>query len=145
MRSGGDAREGRCARTAIVLAAAAAFMPLSSGLAQPPAAAAVQPAPSPTVIPASAPAPTPAQLVEVLIREYRFEPARISIRAGTTVVWKNAEKRASHSVLFSGEGARESERIFPGESWSRSFDAPGVYHYICGPHPEMAGTIEVTE
>lgn len=137
MRSGGDAREGKCARTAIVLAAAAACVPVSNGLAQPPAA--VQPAPSPAV------APAPSQPVEVLIREYRFEPARISIRAGTTVVWKNAEKRASHSVLFSGEGARESERIFPGESWSRSFDAPGVYHYSCGPHPEMAGTIEVTE
>lgn len=144
MRSGRGAREGRCARRAaavLAAAAAAAWMPMSNGLAQPPSTG--QPPPPPTMAPASAPAP--ARLVEVLIREYRFEPARISIRAGTTVVWKNAEKRASHSVLFSGEGARESERIFPGESWSRSFDAPGVYHYSCGPHPEMSGTIEVTE
>lgn len=84
-------------------------------------------------------------VVEVIIRDYRFEPAELKIRAGSTVKWINDEKRTSHSVLFIGEGGSESERFFPGESWQRSFPKPGVYRYTCGPHPEMQGVVEVTE
>lgn len=85
-----------------------------------------------------------AQAVEVGIRDYAFEPARITIKAGTTVKWINLEKRASHSVLFTGPGGLESERMFPQESWQRRFDTPGEYRYTCGPHPEMTGIVVVT-
>lgn len=84
-----------------------------------------------------------AAVVEVTIAEYRFQPAELGIRAGTTVRWTNREKRTSHSVLFLGEGGYETGRMFPDESVSRSFDQPGTYAYTCGPHPEMSGTIEV--
>ncbi len=86
-----------------------------------------------------------AQPVEVGIRDYKYEPAELRIKAGAAVRWTNNEKRASHSVLFTGPGGFESERFFPGESWQRTFDKPGVYPYTCGPHPEMKGKIEVTE
>lgn len=79
----------------------------------------------------------------VSIQHHRFEPASLSIKAGTTVRWVNDEKRTSHSVLFKGEDGLESERLFPGESWERRFDRPGRYAYTCGPHPEMLGVIEV--
>lgn len=83
--------------------------------------------------------------VEIGIQNYRFEPAELKVKAGTTVRWINFEKRTSHSVLFTGEGSFESERMFPGESWEHLFDKPGIYLYTCGPHPEMRGRIEVTE
>lgn len=86
-----------------------------------------------------------ADTVEVGIAEYRYEPAELRIAAGTTVRWVNHEKRASHSILFTGPGGFESERLFPGESWERTFDTPGRYPYSCGPHPEMHGVIEVVE
>jgi plastocyanin len=86
-----------------------------------------------------------AQQAEVGIRDYKFAPAELKVKAGTTVKWTNNEKRASHSVLFTGPDGYESERLFPGESWQRTFDKPGVYAYTCGPHPEMKGRIEVTE
>jgi len=79
----------------------------------------------------------------VSIREMRFEPAALTVKAGATVRWVNDEKRTSHSVLFKGEGGLESERLFPGEQWQRRFDKPGRYAYICGPHPEMSGVVEV--
>jgi plastocyanin len=85
-----------------------------------------------------------AETVEVTILDYKFNPAQLTIKAGTTVKWTNAEKRTTHSVLFSGPGGFESERFFPGESWQRTFDKPGSYPYGCGPHPEMKGLIEVT-
>ena len=86
-----------------------------------------------------------AQTMEVGIKDYKFEPAELKIKAGTTVKWVNNEKRTTHSVLFTGPGGFESERFFPGESWQRAFDKPGVYPYSCGPHPEMKGMIEVGE
>lgn len=81
----------------------------------------------------------------VEIRDYTFQPAALRIKTGDTVRWVNREKRASHSVLFKAEGLPESERLFPDESWTRRFDAPGSYPYTCGPHPEMHGQIEVVE
>lgn len=83
--------------------------------------------------------------VVVEIRNYKFEPASVTVKAGTRVKWVNAEKRTSHSVWFKEEGLAESERFFPDESWSRTFERPGTYRYTCGPHPEMLGTVVVTE
>lgn len=83
------------------------------------------------------------QTVEVVIQNYRFEPAELRVRVGDTVRWTNQEKRTSHSVLFSPEQGGESERFFPQESWQRTFDKPGKYSYSCGPHPEMKGAVEV--
>ncbi len=83
--------------------------------------------------------------VDVKIEAYRFEPAEVRIVAGDSVRWTNREKRTSHSVLFPAEQGLESERLFPDESWSRRFDKPGRYDYHCGPHPEMKGSVVVSE
>jgi plastocyanin len=83
-------------------------------------------------------------VVEVVIRDYKYLPANITIKRGSSVRWVNKEKRTSHSVLFGGPGGFESERMLPDESYTHRFDTPGVYVYSCGPHPEMKGQIEVT-
>jgi plastocyanin len=83
--------------------------------------------------------------VEVVIGNMRFEPPAVTIKAGTTVTWVNREKRTNHSVLFEQENNLESDRLFPGETYRRTFDRPGAYPYRCGPHPEMRGLIEVIE
>lgn len=84
-----------------------------------------------------------AESVEVKIADYKFIPDKLVIKPGTTVKWVNQEKRTSHSIHFEKEGLAESERLFPGESWQRTFDKPGSYPYACGPHPEMQAVIEV--
>ena len=84
-------------------------------------------------------------VVEVRIENYKFVPQEISIKVGDSVRWSNHEKRTSHSMVFPAEGGLESERLFPDESWQRSFDKPGRYTYHCGPHPEMTGVILVGE
>jgi plastocyanin len=77
---------------------------------------------------------------EVVIRiaDYRFEPAEITVPPGTTVRWVNEERRTSHDVFFPDDGTA-SERLFPGEDWSRQFDTPGSYPYHCQPHPARPG------
>lgn len=83
------------------------------------------------------------EVVTVIIREQRFEPAVLTVKPGTTVRWVNEEKRTTHSVLLLGEGGFESERLFPGETWQHRFDRPGRHAYTCGPHPEMRGIVDV--
>lgn len=82
---------------------------------------------------------------EVTIRDYRFAPAEVRLQVGDSVRWTNQEKRTSHSVVFPAEGGLESERMFPGESWQRTFVGRGRHEYQCGPHPEMKGVVLVEE
>lgn len=84
-----------------------------------------------------------AHAAEVRIKDYKFVPERITVRAGESVKWMNDEKRASHSVWFKNEGLPDSDRMLPGDSWERRFDKPGTFRYTCGPHPEMNGVVEV--
>lgn len=88
---------------------------------------------------------TAGDTVEVAMEQMMFVPQKLQIHTGTTVIWINKEKRNNHSVYFEKEGLPESERLFPGESWQRSFDKPGIYPYRCGPHEQMTGVVEVTE
>ena len=80
---------------------------------------------------------------EVEIIKYKFIPQELTIKAGQTVRWTNNEKRQYHSVWFEKAGDPEPAYFFPGETYERKFDKPGVYPYRCGPHPEMTGTITV--
>lgn len=84
------------------------------------------------------------EVAEVKIEKMEFVPQHITVKAGTTITWTNMEKRSNHSIYFQKESLPESDRLFPGESWQRVFDKPGVFPYICGPHPDMTGVVEVT-
>jgi plastocyanin len=86
-----------------------------------------------------------AEPAEVVIEKMQFVPQVLRIKPGTTVTWVNREKRNNHSILFEQENMLESDRLFPGETYQRTFDKPGRYPYICGPHPKMVGVIEVAE
>jgi plastocyanin len=86
---------------------------------------------------------TSQDVVVVVIRDYKFVPAQLSIKPGTTVRWVNEEKRTTHTVKFAGPAGLESERLFPGDHFEHRFDQPGFVSYLCGPHPEMTGSIEV--
>lgn len=86
-----------------------------------------------------------AETAEVAIEKMAFVPQTLKISLGTTVTWVNREKRTNHSILFDQENMPESDRLFPGETYRRTFDKPGTYSYRCGPHPEMLGVIEVSE
>jgi len=86
--------------------------------------------------------------VIVKMHKYTFCPPDLTVKAGTTVRWINVDKRTSHSVWFKEAGEEESERLFPEEGWSITFDTPGENPYVCGPHGEqegMVGKVTVTQ
>ena len=80
----------------------------------------------------------------VIIKDFRFDPQEVTIRAGESVRWENREKRQYHSVWFEASGEPEPDYLFPEDTYERKFDATGSFPYRCGPHPEMTGIVHVT-
>ncbi len=92
--------------------------------------------------PTNTPIPPAVTTVDVTIINFAFDPAAITIKAGTTVRWINQDS-ASHTVT-SDTGLWDSGNVAQGASFSRVFDTVGTFAYHCGIHPSMKGTITVT-
>lgn len=76
----------------------------------------------------------------VMIQNYAYSPAALSVRAGETVTWTNHDE-AKHDVV--GSGFR-SPLLAKGESWSYTFPTAGSYSYYCSLHPDMRAKVTVT-
>ena len=82
----------------------------------------------------------------ITIKDFKFVPQEITIKRGQTLRWENREKRQYHSVWFQALGEAEPEDyLFPDDIYEREFKQAGSFPYRCGPHPEMTGTVHVTE
>jgi len=71
-----------------------------------------------------------------------FGPKTVTIKAGMSVVFQNADVGMSHSV-FGEKGEFASPMLAPGERYEKRFDQKGLVHFKCAPHPWMKGTIIV--
>jgi plastocyanin len=77
----------------------------------------------------------------VTIDHHAFAPAALTIAAGTTVTWKNADDTA-HTVTDKN-GVFRSSGLDNGDSFSHTFTTAGDYSYFCSLHPFMVGEIVV--
>jgi plastocyanin len=77
----------------------------------------------------------------VSIVNFSFQPATLTVPAGTRVTWTNNDSVA-HTSTADG-GAWDSGRLDPGQSFSHTFDTPGTFTYHCAIHPFMTGMITV--
>jgi alcohol dehydrogenase (cytochrome c) len=74
--------------------------------------------------------------------EYSFSPGRTKIKAGTTVTFTNVGD-IPHTATAFQKGDWDTGALSKGESKDIKFTEPGVYYYICTPHPWMYGQIIV--
>jgi plastocyanin len=84
--------------------------------------------------------------VRVVIQLQSFAPRNVTIRRGTTVTWTNQDL-VGHSVHADG-GLFHSSLLANRQSFSFTFNDPGVFDYYCdlhgGPGGEgMSGVVEV--
>ncbi len=79
----------------------------------------------------------------VIIQNMVFNPAQITVNAGSIVRWVNKDKVA-HSVVFSPEAKIDTFVLSSGQAFTVKLDNPGVYNYSCGLYPEMQGSVVVT-
>ena len=80
-----------------------------------------------------------AEEAKSLIKDFSFAP--LTINAGTTVTWVNADDEP-HTVA-SDTGLFRSGGLDTNESFSYKFDKPGTYRIYCTIHPRMVATIVV--
>jgi amicyanin len=80
----------------------------------------------------------------IAIRDFSFQANNVHVKAGSSVTWVNCEAGGTtfHSST-SDQGLWDSPLLAPGETFSRTFDTPGVFPYHCTPHPFMTGSVTV--
>jgi plastocyanin len=80
----------------------------------------------------------PAETSKITIKDFAFNPQSVTINAGTKVIWTNFDTEAHElkSSLF-------DQTIYPGNSYSYTFNHTGNYSYYCLRHSLENGTIIV--
>jgi plastocyanin len=87
---------------------------------------------------------TPTATNAVSISNFSFSPANITVKKGTTVTWTNNDS-TTHTVTGDTNGGPKSGDLNPGKAYSFTFSAAGTFAYHCSIHPDMTGTVTVTE
>jgi plastocyanin len=77
----------------------------------------------------------------IVMKNFDFSPMMLTVKAGTTVTWKNLDGEP-HTVV-SPDGAFRSHALDQGDAFTFKFDTPGTYKYICSIHPKMMAAIVV--
>ena len=77
----------------------------------------------------------------VEIHNMKFNPATLTITAGTKVTWVN-EDESPHTVTDKGRAFR-SAAVDTKDSFSYTFATPGDFTYFCTIHSMMDGKIVV--
>lgn len=77
----------------------------------------------------------------IVIQNFDFMPMTMTVKAGTTVTWKNMDGEP-HTVV-SPDGTFRSHALDQGDTFTFKFDTPGTYKYICSIHPKMMASITV--
>lgn len=75
------------------------------------------------------------------LTRWHFDPAELTVPAGTTVVWQNKGKE-EHTVTAEDKSF-DSGMKRSGATFQRAFPKAGRYAYYCAPHPWMKGAVQV--
>jgi len=78
----------------------------------------------------------------VLIKNFSFKPANITIKRGTKVRWINRDSTA-HTATANKKRSFDSGRLSPGKSYTHTFKRAGKQRYHCEIHPDMMGSVVV--
>jgi plastocyanin len=92
---------------------------------------------------AAPPAAAPEAAQTIRLEHFMFGPATLSVPVGTTIRWQNLDGEP-HTVV-SVEGLFRSGALDQGDAYSYTFRTAGSYRYVCSIHPQMVGTIVVTD
>jgi plastocyanin len=79
---------------------------------------------------------------EVSVTNFQFQPAVLTVRAGTRVTWTNRDT-TPHTVTSRDARFASSAGMDTDDRYAVVFDRPGVYEYFCSLHPMMVGKVIV--
>ena len=79
----------------------------------------------------------------ILISNFLFDPASVTVKVGDTVTWTNDDSAPHKIVSDDSTPVFSSGDLARGDSYSFTFTAVGTFNYHCQIHPMMKGTIIV--
>ena len=82
----------------------------------------------------------PEGAIEVKITAFAYYPEPVQVQAGTPIVWTNLDGGVPHTVTAK-DGSWDSQIMNMGDTFTKTFDEPGTYVYICTLHPPQQGVI----
>jgi len=88
-------------------------------------------------------ASTWAQDIQIDIKEFMYSPKELTVAVGTKVTWVN-DDQVPHTVSEVNKVFR-SGALDTGDSFSYTFLIPGTFEYFCILHPQMIGSVRVTQ
>lgn len=86
-------------------------------------------------------AETDAAQNQIVIENFSFKPATLTVKAGTKVTWVNRDDvphTATDTDKRFNSGALDTD-----DQFSFTFEKPGTYDYFCALHPKMTGRVVV--
>jgi plastocyanin len=89
-------------------------------------------------------APTPGGAASVRMVGIQYEPRELTVKAGTTVTFTN-EDEAPHDVDATSGSDFKSDLVQKGGTIELPAEEPGTIEFVCSVHPNMTGTLTVTE
>lgn len=93
----------------------------------------------------SQPQTAPETTNQVSIQNFAFSPMTITVKKGTKVTWTNNDSVKHTATENDGKNGPSAPELDPGKSYSFTFNEVGTFHYHCAIHPDMTGTVTVTE
>ncbi len=86
-------------------------------------------------------APPVADVSDLRIVQFAYQPPAVTVSAGTTGAWTNDD--ATIHTVTADNGAFDSGTFNQGKTFRLDALAPGTYTYFCRIHPFMKGTLTV--
>jgi plastocyanin len=82
------------------------------------------------------------QTKTVVIQNFRFTPAHITIKRGTRVIWINKDT-SPHTASANNGKSFDSGLLRKGKKYSHTFKSVGKKPYFCKIHSHMKGSVSV--
>src|SRR5215203_3461208 len=79
---------------------------------------------------------------KVVIKNFSFKPAHITIKRGTKVRCINRDSTA-HTATANKKRSFDSGRLSPGQRYTHTFKRAGKQRYHCEIHPDMRANVVV--
>jgi plastocyanin len=93
----------------------------------------------------SQPPASPQAVNAVSINNFAFNPQSVTVKKGTTVTWTNQDSSAHTVTANNGSSGPNSDELSNVQTYSFTFNETGTFTYHCTLHPEMTGTVTVTD
>lgn len=91
---------------------------------------------------AAAAGPVRSGAEKIVISDFKFMPADISVKAGTKVTFVNQDQ-APHTATSDDTKTFDTNSLHKGDEKTVTLSTPGTYTYFCSFHPFMKGTLKV--